>query len=140
MKHNKWFVALMLLFIPIIAAAQLPQGQQVATKVPFAFMVGKVAVPAGEVTVQLANETGSILLVRNRDAKVGLYTLTAGTRSEKPAPVPAMIFHKYGETYFLAGLRIADSRSVYAFNESKLEKELRAENVPQAEVQVASAK
>jgi hypothetical protein len=55
MRHTKWISALMLLFLPIIAAAQMKPGERVVTQVPFKFMVGTVEMPAGECSLQTKN-------------------------------------------------------------------------------------
>jgi hypothetical protein len=141
MKHAKWISALMLLFVPLIAAAQLGQSGRIVTQVPFKFMVADVAIPAGEVTVQLANENARVLIVSNRDAKVATFARPLPAESRNTVQVGAMVFHKYGDSYFLAGLKIADSRIVYQFRQSKLEKELIAQNLrPTEEILLASTR
>ncbi len=139
MKHAKWLSALILLFAPLIAAAQLQQSERIVTQVPFKFMIGNVAFPAGECTVQLADEKGWVLVVRNRDAKASVFALAAPSTANKAAIVSALVFHRYGDRYFLEGMKIGDTRDVYTFRPGKLEKEMRAMNVPAEEVLVASA-
>jgi len=140
MKHAKWISALMLLFVPLIAAAQLRQSERIVTQVPFRFTVGNVAIPAGECSVQLADQKGWVLTVSNRDAKIALFTHTVPNAARKIAPASALVFHKYGDRYFLVALRVSDSRAVYEFRQSKLEKELIAQNLrPTEEILLASA-
>ena len=69
MRYAKWISALMILFVPIIAAAQMKPGERIVTQVPFKFMVGSVAMPAGEYTVRVADQKNSVLVVGNQDAK-----------------------------------------------------------------------
>jgi hypothetical protein len=141
MKHTKWITVLILLFVPLIAAAQLAPTERIVMQVPFKFTVGDVAIPGGEIIVQTADEKGSLLLVRNRDARVAVFTLPANTRVGQAAPVTAMVFHKYGDRYFLAGLKVADSIAVYEFHQSKLEKEFQAQNLhPTEKVLLASTR
>jgi hypothetical protein len=141
MKHAKWISALMLLFVPLIAAAQLAQSERIVTQVPFRFTVGNVAIPAGECSVQLADQKGWVLTVSNRDAKIALFTHTVPNAARKIAPASALVFHKYGDRYFLVALRVSDSSAVYEFRQSKLEKELIAQNLrPTEEILLASAK
>src|SRR5215469_12767190 len=127
MRYTKWISALMLLFLPIIAAAQMKPGERIVTQVPFKFMVGSVEMPAGECVVQLADEKGSLLAVRNPDAKRSVYVLTVANLANKPQNA-AMVFHRYGDRYFLAELRLEDSRTVYTLQPTKLEDEFRAHN------------
>lgn len=141
MKHVKWISALMLLFVPLIAVAQLGQTQQIAAQVPFKFTVGDIVVPAGDVRLQLADEKGWVLTVSNRDTQLSIFALALPSAAKKAAPDSVMVFHKYGSQYFLASMGIADSPAVYEFRPSKLENELRAQNLPASqEVLRASAR
>lgn len=137
MRSTKWISALVLLFVPIIAAAQTKPGERIVTQVPFKFMVGSVAMPAGEYTVRVADAKSSVLLVGNQDAKSWIYVKAIPDQG-KQAPGAALVFHRYGNQYFLAELKVEDSRTVYTFAPTKLEKELRAENVSATEILLAS--
>lgn len=137
MRYTKWISALLLLFVPIIAAAQTKPGERIVTQVPFKFMVGSVAMPAGEYTVRVADAKSSLLLVGNQDAKSWIYVKAIPDQG-KQAPGAALVFHRYGNQYFLAELKVEDSRTVYTFAPTKLEKELRAENVSATEILLAS--
>jgi hypothetical protein len=137
MKYAKWISAWVLLAVPLIATAQMTLTERITTQVPFKFMVGGAEMPAGECIVQLANETGDILTLRNPEAKRTVYVLTVpdlGRKSEKAA----MVFRRYGDRYFLAELRVEDSRTVYTLQPTKLEKEFRAHNIPVQDILVAS--
>ena len=46
---------------------------------------------------------------------------------------PALVFHKYGDRYFLSGMKIEGTRVMYRLPESKAEMELRAQNAPMSE-------
>ena len=129
MKYTKWISALVLLAVPLIAAAQMTPNKKIVTEVPFKFMAGAVEIPAGECTVQLLDDKSAFLMVANRAAKSSVYVLTLADLGSK-SPNNAMVFHRYGDRYFLAELRLEDSRTVYTFTPTKLEKEFRAHNVP----------
>jgi hypothetical protein len=137
MRYTKWISALMLLFLPIIAAAQMKPGERVVTQVPFKFMVGTVEMPAGEYTVQLTDQKAGILTVANRDEKLSTYAVTVPNLGSK-AQNAALVFHRYGDRYFLAELKTEDSRTSYSFRLTKLEKELRAQNGSATDILLAS--
>lgn len=137
MRYTKWISALMLLFVPIIAAAQMKPAERIVTQVPFKFMVGSVAMPAGEYTVRVADAKSSVLLVGNQDAKSWIYVKAVPDQG-KQAPGAALVFNRYGNQYFLAEVNVEGSRTVYTFAPTKLEKELRAENVSATEILLAS--
>jgi len=140
MKCAKWIFAVMLLSVPLIAVAQMKPTERIVTQVPFKFMVGNAAVPAGECTVVLANENNSVLLVGSSDAKLWVYAPTTPNLGKKASDA-ALTFHRYGDRYFLTEVRVGNSRSIYTFKPSKLEKELRAQNVSGTEeILLASSK
>jgi hypothetical protein len=140
MKYAKWISALMLLFIPALAAAQLQDSDRIVTQVPFGFVVANTVIPAGECSIQRSDPTGSVLIISNRDAKVNIFAKAAPQDSKKAAGAYTMVFHKYGDRYFLAALKMGNSRAVYALDQSKLEAEMRAQNVPATEILFASTK
>jgi hypothetical protein len=44
-----------------------------------------------------------------------------------------MVFHKYGDRYFLTGIKLTGSKAVYRLHESRSEAELRAQNAPESQ-------
>jgi hypothetical protein len=140
MNYLKSFFTLTLLFVPLLAVAQMKPTERIVTQVPFKFMVGDAAMPAGECTVLLANENNSVLLVGSSDAKHWVYAPSTPNLGKKASDA-ALTFHRYGDRYFLTEVRIGNSRSIYTFKPSKLEKELRAQNVSGTEeILLASSK
>src|SRR5215469_7699804 len=100
MKYAKWMSALMLLFLPLIAVGQMKPAERIVTQVPFKFMVGDAAMPAGDCTVVLANQNNSVLLVGNRDAHRWVYASTTPDLGKKSSDT-TLTFHRYGDRYFL---------------------------------------
>lgn len=140
MKYANWIPALMLLFVPLIAVAQMKPTERIVTQVPFKYMVGDTAMPAGECTVLLANENNSVLLVGSTVAKHWVYAPTTPNLGKKASDA-ALTFHRYGDQYFLTEVRVGNSRSIYTFKPTKLEKELRAQSVSETEeILLASSK
>jgi len=77
------------------------------------------------------------LCIRFQQKGTGEYEPCNGNRA---AGDYALVFHKYANRYFLAEVRIADG-TVYMLPQSKLERELRAQNMPtRKEVLLASRK
>jgi hypothetical protein len=141
MKYGKRMLALALVALPILAVAQMGSSTRIVGQVPFPFMVGNKQVPAGECTVQPATVGARILVIRNRDAKVGWFTPAMPDVAKKASDSYALVFHKYGDTAFLTGIKLAGDRTIYKIPESKAEAELRAQNVVATEeILLASAK
>jgi hypothetical protein len=129
MKHARKILVGILLLVPMIAAAQLTTNDSVVAQVPFRFMVANQYVPAGECILQKMDANGRTLVMHNVDAKMSMFVLASAKESKTAASAYALVFHKYGNRYFLSGLRVADARTIYSLPESKEEAELRAQNV-----------
>jgi len=141
MKYAKRMLALALISLPILAVAQMASSIRIVGQVPFPFLVGNKHVPAGQYTVEPATEGGRILAIRSVGAKVGLFTPAMPTLAKKASGSYALVFHKYGDTAFLTGIKLAGDRTTYQIPESRAEAELRAQNVTATEqILLASAK
>ncbi len=133
MKYAKRIFALTLIVLPVLAAAQLSSTDRIVTQVPFDFMVGNKHVPAGECVVRSAFMGGNALVIHNATAKVSLFSSAIPAETKKAASVYALVFHKYGDQHFLAGLKLAGSKTTYRLPQSKAEAEILAQNVPATE-------
>jgi hypothetical protein len=133
MKHTNWFVAVVLVVLSGMAAAQLIGSTRVVAQVPFEFMVANKIVPAGECEVQAITMDGQTLVIRNAEAKVGLFSRSSQAEGKQNASNYAMVFKHYGDRYFLSGIKLQGSNITYLLPESKVEAELRAQNVSATE-------
>jgi hypothetical protein len=141
MKQAKRMLALALISLPILAVAQMANSTRIVGQVPFPFMVGNKHVPAGKYTVEPVASGGRTLAIRSVGAKVGLLTPAMPTEAKKASGSYALVFHKYGDTAFLTGIKLAGDRTTYQIPESRAEAELRAQNVTATEqILLASAK
>jgi hypothetical protein len=81
-----------------------------------------------------------VIAIRNQAAHAGMLTIVTPERDTKVKGKYSLVFHKYGTRHFLSAIRTANG-SVYKLPESKLEREMLAENAaPQEEILLASAK
>src|SRR4051812_32669267 len=135
MKYVKQMFALALLLIPVAGFAQSTTSDKVVTKVPFEFMAANRFIPAGQCTVQWHDRT---LRIGNAGAKVSVFAIAVPTEARESAETYALIFHRYGDRYFLSGVRIGGSRTIYEVLQSKAELELRSQNVMSTETLLAS--
>jgi hypothetical protein len=133
MKHANWLVVVTLVLLSGMAAAQLNSSTRVVAQVPFEFMVANKIVPAGECEVQAITVDGQTLMIRNAEAKVGLFSQSSQAEAKQNASNYAMVFKHYGDRYFLAGIKLQGSKVTYRLPESKVEAELRAKNVSATE-------
>ena len=141
MKYAMRTVVLALTMLPLLAAAQLSGTQKIVVQVPFEFVVGNQVVPSGEWMVQKASTDTSILVIRNNTGSVGMFSIASLQDTKEAAGNYSLVFHKYGNSYFLSGVRVRGSRTGYRIPQSKAEAEMRAQNVSATEeILVASLK
>ena len=133
MKHTNWFVTVALVVLSGMAAAQLIGSTRVVAQVPFEFMVANKIVPAGECEVQAITMDGQTLVIRNAEAKMGLFSPSSQSEGKQDASNYALVFKHYGNRYFLSGIKLQGSKVSYRLPESKVEAELRAHNVAATE-------
>jgi hypothetical protein len=133
MKSTLRMLAIAMMTMPLMAAAQQTDSHEVIAKVPFAFMAGNRTMPAGECVVQSADRTGTTIAIRNWNSNTSLYSLVSSGEAQKGAAVNALIFHKYGSRYFLTAMELASTGLTYRLPEGRAEAELRAQNAPAAE-------
>jgi hypothetical protein len=141
MKYAKWMLTMTLMLMPGLAAAQLSTGNGLVAQVPFEFMAGNKFIPAGQCKIWSATHDGGGLptLMVTGD-KVHVLATAVLDETKKPAATYALIFKRYGSQYFLSGIKLADSRTIYRLPESKAEAEMRAQNARATEeVLLASA-
>jgi len=138
MKYAKRMLALALIALPTLSVAQ-GNTTTIVGQVPFPFMVGTKHVPAGKCMVQPTSSSARLLVIRNIDTGVSLFTAAMPNTAKKASGSYALVFHKYGDRAFLTGIKLAGDRTVYQIPESRAERELRAQNDSATEEILASA-
>jgi len=124
------FAALMTLAAAAASASAL-SFTNIRANIPFDFTIGEKTLPAGKYTLQRISPNGTdTLLIRSEDGKAGAIGLTNAVRASTSPTQTKLIFHRYGNSYFLSevwtdgddiGRRLLQSRS-----ERELERELAA--------------
>jgi hypothetical protein len=133
MKYAARMFAIVVTMIPLLATAQMGTSRKLSAQVPFEFLAGNKLVPAGECIVQSAGTGGNTIQLSNWNAKISLFSVVSMGESQKGAGVDSLIFHRYGDRYFLSGMKLASTGATYRLPEGKAEAELRAQNVPATE-------
>jgi hypothetical protein len=94
-------IALALVTAVASANAQTVNGNKVVADVPFEFSVGYKAMPAGEYSVQTISVDNG-LLIQSADGKALALRQSDETARIKDKPQAHLVFHRYGDRYFLA--------------------------------------
>jgi hypothetical protein len=140
MKSATRIFALTLTLLPMLAVAQLKSNDKLVAHVPFQFKVGDKAIPAGECIVESSSLGRGTLMIFNVAAKKSAMVSAMPERPTEAAGAYALVFHKYGDRYFLTGIRQA-GETIEQLPQTGQEAELRAQNSPATEeVLVASRK
>jgi hypothetical protein len=105
------------------------QSAKVRANIPFEFSIGYKPMPAGEYTVQQVSQGSSGLMIRSTDGKRAAIRLSDDTgRSKNNNTKARLVFHRYGERYFLAevwnGFNTTGRHLLKSKEESAIEKEL----------------
>jgi hypothetical protein len=133
MKRAKWMLTVTVMLLSGLAAAQLKSDDKLVAQVPFQFMVANKIVPDGQCEVKLATSNGGTLIFSQVGARMGLLVATSPGDTREAAGKYSLVFNRYGNHYFLSGIKIQGSKTTYRMPENKAEAELRAQNAPATE-------
>ena len=137
MKRRASLMAIMLssFLLPTVSVLA-----EVKFNVPFDFTVGKVSLPAGSYSVSRIGSIQTHLQLTRNDGKEGTIErinyveLNRGQVSE----AAKLIFHRYGDQYFLAQFWNLGSTTGYELPRSKAEREI-GRNVAQPKTEILRA-
>ena len=101
-------MALLALSAAALAAGSFPQ---MVAEVPFAFVAADQQLPSGHYSVWRVTDMGGPLMMRNRHD--GTVVFIACRRplaaQKKEGALPKLVFHRYGDRYFLAQVWLSSS-------------------------------
>jgi hypothetical protein len=103
----------------------LAQDHQIKSTVPFNFTVGDRTLPSGTYVISSDMTSPELVTMRNWAKKAGAFSLGLPNQSN-PTQDNSLVFHKYGNQYFLSDIR-SDSVSMHVhFPTTKAEKRAKA--------------
>ena len=104
-----------------LAAVSLLAQDSLNVTIPFDFTVGAKSFSAGDYTVRPA--APSVVTIRSVDGRSAAMAMTFGVESTKTPGKPKLVFHRYGDQYFLSQIWDTGSRGKQ-LQPSAAEKEL----------------
>jgi hypothetical protein len=110
----------------ITAGGALAQDQKVKATVPFNFTVNSSSLPAGNYTIGSDSTSRNILTIADWDKHVHILAM-GQTDSGTSVKSGHLVFHKYGDQYFLSEICYAGSATTVQFPPSKAERRAKAE-------------
>jgi hypothetical protein len=101
MKSARTLITICLLFTAATLFAQTEGKRLMKVNIPFSFAVENHSLPAGEYTITTVTPERSIRIV-SADGKHSAVINTLPNYASAPSTKTSLVFHKYGEQYFLA--------------------------------------
>jgi hypothetical protein len=135
-KHAVTLLILMLAGVTGVVDAQVVHPK-ITAGVPFEFIANGKMMPAGECTIKVQGDGPKILWITSGNET--LVAIPHATQSQNVSKDTVLVFHRYGDRYFLASIFSRGEKFGYAFPVNKLESELRAESVLESDVVLLAA-
>jgi hypothetical protein len=143
MKSKNVYGTLMIIALALLVSVPITQAQaRERANVPFDYSLNQKTMPAG--SYEISSVGGSTLAVRNLktgEASMVIESMRVQASQAVGTPNPKLVFHKYGDQYFLAEIWDGQSNTGIALHESKREQELKlARDTNQPELVVIAMK
>ncbi len=143
MKSKNVYGTLMIIALALLVSVPITQAQaRERANVPFDYSLNQKTMPAG--SYEISSVGGSTLAVRNLktgEASMLIASMRVQASQAVGTPNPKLVFHKYGDQYFLAEIWDGQSNTGIALHESKREQELKlARDTNQPELVVIAMK
>ena len=124
----------------LVAACANAQSLNVKANVPFDFVVDKDTLPAGDYSIRSINDAtgGRTLVIQNGTRSLKLVNPNIAD-SLKPAKTSHLLFHRYGDEYFLAQIWVQGEKVGRQFKMSRREAEIAMNHQPSDDVIVLAA-
>ncbi len=119
-------IALVLASTLATAAKSSAQDHRITATVPFNFTVGNRTLPAGTYIIGSTSNSPDVLAMRNREKGVSILTMGVPDESN-PERANVLVFHKYGDQYFLSKIRAEGASMNIDFTVTKAEKRARTQ-------------
>jgi len=105
---------------------------RITAQVPFGFIANGKAMPAGECAITIQGDGPKILWIRSGNKN--LAAIPHATQSPNTSEKTVLVFHRYGDRYFLATISLEGASRGYEFPVNKLETELLAQKITETDV------
>ena len=110
-----------------VASANAQLSNPIRAKIPFDFNVGEKKLPAGDYTFSRLSgfSDNKAMLVSSADARAHVFQSTFEARILKAKDDSTLVFHKYGDQYFLEQIFLGGEREGTQIAESRSERTIR---------------
>jgi len=134
-KHNMF--SLVAMFVLLTAGSLFAQiSGAVKANVPFDFTAGNITLPAGEYKIANTEHPGTLLI--GQDGSQTKFVGSNPAEANRDAAMSKLVFHRYGDRYFLYQIWVQGENRGSELPMTKLEKELRASNSQSSSIVIAA--
>ena len=103
LRGTTMVMLVVVLAVATAAATTSPRpDSRVVADVPFEFSVGYKTMPKGEYRIQILSSANDSVLIQTADGQTSVLRLSEATNRMKNKTQARLVFHRYGERYFLA--------------------------------------
>ncbi len=120
-------VVMAVAFGTALVSAKGQSTGRVMSNIPFEFVVGDKALPAGEYQISSVTASGEVLLIRNTEARDLAVRLSNRLEPQTNKTQARLVFHRYGQSYFLAEVWAGGDSTGRQLLQSKRESSMRRE-------------
>jgi hypothetical protein len=99
---NKKLIVLVVGLALLMTAGASAQTIHLKTDVPFKFIVGRTTFPAGQYELLSTGIGDNVLMIRSLNSKDAALVLSNLSESREVSAQTKLVFHRYGQRYFLA--------------------------------------
>jgi hypothetical protein len=116
----------MLSFLLMLTAVTVSaQSERMRVITSFSFIVGQKTLPAGEYTVEPnRKDSDNVWLVQSREGHASALFITSPVRASETQGEVRLVFHKYGDQYFLSQIWTPEGNTGRQLLMPRVEREL----------------
>jgi hypothetical protein len=123
MKNSKWLGIALFTVLGATTVGYAQRPYSVRAEIPFDFTVGRATLPAGQYVLNGLPGRG-FLSIEGENRRTGVLVVAHSGQRSRQEGKTKLIFHRYGERYFLSGMWYGGDRDGFELPKSKAEREL----------------
>lgn len=132
-KQIMSYVATISFLFVLSAVSAFAQSPTLKANIPFDFQINGKAMTAGEYTIAEPASPRGTVIIRGGQKKSAAAAIFQAVEANKTSPATQLVFHRYGNEYFLAQMQVKGQTAAMELPTSKAErnlvKELRGRNL-----------
>ena len=117
-------LAMLGLLLTLTAISISAQSERSSINIPFNFIVSQKTLPAGEYTVEAKKNFDKVWLIQSRDNSTCVLVITMPVQASQTPGKTKLVFHKYGDQYFLSQIWTPGDNTGRELLMPRLEREL----------------